>query len=124
MNFKDFIQENHYEDVSPEVLNNINSHLQVELESPVLSPEAGVQKIRKVLHRSGWDMPALYELESEGDELVLDVHDNMDVNTCSNLYVLYYLTDDGYYDFYAEMANDERVDALLSDNGEDTQEED
>jgi hypothetical protein len=57
----------------PQVREKINQDLNHELTDLILSPESGVQKIRKVLMSFGLDMPALYDAEPEGDELVLDV---------------------------------------------------
>ncbi len=57
----------------PQVREKINQNLNHELTDLILSPESGVQKIRKVLMSFGLDMPALYGAEPEGDELVLDI---------------------------------------------------
>jgi hypothetical protein len=69
-------------------------------------------------------MPALYEIDREGDEVVFELNQfGMEMTPDYYLYVLYYLTDDGYYDFYVEVADDDRVEELTSDGG-DEQEED
>ena len=127
MNFKDYLKEFYYPPVESESTENyissevsqvINGHFSAELENTVLSPETGFQSIRKVLHRSGWEMPALYELDPDGDEIVYEIHPMADTDTCAYLYVLYYLTDNGDYEFYAEVGDENRMKELTSDEGE------
>jgi hypothetical protein len=89
----------------------VNHDLEMELDDTILSPEVGFFKIRMVLHRYGFDLPVLYDLEEEGDESVFDLHDG------SLLYLIYVLTDDGNYDFYAEITDESGVEFLLSDEG-------
>jgi hypothetical protein len=142
MNFKQYLEELHNIEVgqavtaheptdkasmsvdNPLIVSEINTHFIREFNEVVLSPDAGLQKIRKVLHRYGFDMPALYEIDREGDEVVFDLNQfGMEMTPDYYLYVLYYLTDDGYYDFYVEVADDDRVEELTSED-EDEQEED
>jgi hypothetical protein len=61
------------------------------------------------------DMPALYDLDPEGDEITFDLnqYDNPDVTIY--LYVLYYIADEGYYDFYAQVGDEETIDSLASE---------
>ena len=120
---------------NPKVRMDVNYHLVNELNDNILSAEQGIQKIRKVLHRYGFDMPALYDADPEGDEVVIEVDQfnntslfgdenwhNLDLNpnvgTMTkqyNVYILYYLTDEGGYDFYAEIGDDSRMEELLSE---------
>ena len=100
---------------NPKVRMQINFRLMNELDDLFLSPEAGIQKIRKVLAYYGLDMPALYEADFEGDELVIEIEQFSDASLQTNIYILYYLTDEGRYDFYAEVGNEERMEELLSD---------
>jgi hypothetical protein len=142
MNFKQYLEELHNIEVgqaitaheptdeasssvkNPHIVSEINASLIRELSEVILSPEAGIQKIRKVLYRYGFDMPALYEADREGDEVVFDLNQfGMEIDPSFYLYVLYYLTDDGYYDFYAEVADYDTVQELLSDDGEEEAEE-
>ena len=58
---------------NPKVRMEINYRLVNELYEPFLSPEAGIQRIRKVLHRYSLDLPALYDADPEGDEIVIEV---------------------------------------------------
>lgn len=102
--------------LNPHIQSEINSLLYRELnEFPVSNAQAGIQKIRKTLHRFGLDMPALYDLDPEGDEITFDLnqYDNPDV--VIYLYVLYAITDDGYYDFYAQVGDEETIDNLVSE---------
>lgn len=112
--------------VNPAVLSQINIFLDVEFRDKTLSAESGIAKIRKVMHRFGFDLPALYAADPEGDEVVFDIQQfgtptgptptdaDKDENE-THLYVLYYLTDDGYYDFYARVVDGEGLEELLSD---------
>ena len=130
---------------NPKVRMEINYRLVNELYEPFLSPEAGIQRIRKVLHRYSLDLPALYDADPEGDEIVIAVDQfgdplgddvfsvtNWDAynktpddddedgkkDTQYSVYILYYLTDEGHYEFYAEVGDDNRMEELTSDEGE------
>ena len=112
MKFTEFLKELAMPVTAPElnldVAGAVNHDLGMELDDIILSPEIGFYKIRKVLHRYGFDLPALYDIDEEGDESVFDLHDG------SLLYVLYYLTDDGNYDFYAKLTDEAGVEEMLS----------
>jgi len=99
----------------------INQSLNHELTDLILSPESGIQKIRKVLMSFGLDMPALYDAETEGDELILDI-ESLNGDGEFYLYLIYYLADDGRYDFYAELTDDEGLTEIMSDEEEDEEE--
>jgi hypothetical protein len=133
MNFKQYLAELNSEmgqmikvtdsvDITdPEIRDKINQRLNHELTDLILSPESGIQRIRKVLMSYGLDMPALYDAEAEGDELVLDV-ESMSGEEQFYLYLIYYLADDGRYDFYAELTDDEGLNDIMSDEEEDEEE--
>jgi hypothetical protein len=130
MNFKDFLKElqveeaGEYSPVDPQVVASINSQFQMELGDTILSPEVGMQKIRKVVHRHMFDFAPLYDSDPEGDELVIDLaHLGEEGNPSLYLYVIYYLADEGYYDFYAEVGDEERMEELTSDDEDDTEED-
>jgi len=102
---------------NPKLRMEINFRLMNELYDVFLSPESGIQAIRKVLHRYGFDLPALYDANFEGDEFAIEIDQyGLEKNT-TNLYVLYYLTDEGGYEFYAEVGDNNRMEELLSDDG-------
>jgi hypothetical protein len=106
---------------NPKIRMETNFRLMNELDQFFLSPEGGIQAIRKVLHRFGFDMPALYDADPEGDEIVFELDQYGMGEYRTNIYILYYLTDEGHYEFYAEIGDDERMEELLSD--EDVNEE-
>jgi hypothetical protein len=123
MRFKDFLSELAMP-VDPslaiDVVNEelINEQLSKELSSTILSPQIGFYKIRKVLRSFGYDMSTSYEIETDGDEVILNI-----VGTDSLLYVLYYISDSGSYDFYALVDDEEGIEELISAD-EDLEEED
>lgn len=133
MNFKKYLAELNSETgqiikvndltkiTDPKVRDRINERLNHELTDLILSPESGIQKVRKVLMSFGLDMPALYDAEPEGDELILDV-ESMQGDEQFYLYLIYYLADDGRYDFYAELTDDEGLNEIMSDEEEDEEE--
>ena len=107
---------------NPKLRMEINYRLTNELYGPFLSPEGGIQAIRKVLHRYGFDMPALYDADPEGDEIAFEIEQFGQDNLATNIYILYYLTDEGHYDFFAEVGDDARMDELMAEGEEDNEE--
>ena len=107
---------------NPKIRMEMNYRLVNELYSPFLSPEGGIQAIRKVLHRFGFDMPALYDADPEGDEIIFELDQYGIGEYETNIYILYYLTDEGHYEFYAEVGDDERMEELMSDEELDEEE--
>jgi hypothetical protein len=110
---------------NPVLVAKINSVFTIELSDIFLSPESGFQKVRKVLHRFGLDMPPMYGMDPDGDEIVLDVTQYGDASLGSGLlYILYSLNDEGYYDFYAEINDETGIEELLASGieGEDEEE--
>jgi hypothetical protein len=90
----------------------VNAELDKELQNVILSPQIGFLKIRKVLRMFNFDIPTSYAIEQEGDEVVLDLLGDTD----SLLYVLYYQTDDGNYDFYARVDDEEGIEEIISED--------
>jgi hypothetical protein len=101
--------------LNPNIVASVNYRLTNELNDNILSPNQGFQKIRKVLHAYGFDIPSLYEPDREGDELVIELAQFGLEELGTNIYILYYLSDQGNYEFYAEIGDDERMDELLMD---------
>ena len=62
------------------------------------------------------ELSALYGVNPEGEEIVIDIGE-------TSLYILYNPTDDGRYEFYAEIGDEERMEELLSDEEIDEEEE-
>jgi hypothetical protein len=105
------------------VREEVNNILYNELEDLILAPETGIMRVRKVLQRYGLDMPALYALHVDGDEMVISL-DQIDTQMPVEdyfLYLIYYLTDEQHYEFYAEITDDDGIEEILS---EDEDEED
>ena len=119
MNFKSYLQ-GHVEESpfsDPQVRAEINRALDAEIDNIVMmTPESGVQRMRKVLSRYSIDFPAFEDLDTDGDESIYELDANV------YLYFIYYLTDDGNYEFHAEITNDEGIEEILSDVEEDTEE--
>ena len=123
MNFKEFIIESlEMESIESEIsidstlMAKLNLLLMVELTEPVLTPEAGLSKIRKILYTENIVFVPMFDLEEDGDEIATHLVGD------SFLYILYYLTDEGYYDFYAEVTDEQGInDALADTEGEETE---
>ena len=113
---------------NPVVRAQINYKLATELNGIIASPITGVQKIRKVLHQFSLDIPAVYDLDHEGDEAVIEmdqfgvVTDYIEMPQFNKepvekffLYLLYYLNDTGSYDFYVELTDYAGIQAILAE---------
>ncbi len=114
MKFKEFLTELAMPEVSlmardVAIEEEINRQLEMGLKDVILSPQIGFYKIRKVLRSFGYNLPISYEIETDGDEVILDI-----IGTDSLLYVLYYISDDGSYDFYAMVEDEEGIEELIS----------
>lgn len=121
MNFKEFITESLDESmpgmpgIDSETKQKLNLLLLIELEKPVLTIEAGMSKIRKILYLEGIAFESFSDLEEEGDEIATQLNDT------DYLYILYFPTDDGYYDFYAEVTDENGIiEAMSETEGEET----
>jgi len=121
MNFKEFITESLDESmpgmpgIDSEIKQKLNLLLLIELEKPVLTIEAGMSKIRKILYLEGIAFESFSDLEEEGDEIATQLND------ADYLYILYFPTDDGYYDFYAEVTDENGIIQAMSETeGEET----
>ena len=119
--------------VNPLVMNEINRRFIVDFNNPIMSPYEGVQIIRKVLHRYGMDMPALYNPDPEGDEVILDLKQFgqphgpnifgdtntgtqvVNMNPDAYLYFIYYLDDNGAYEFYAEITDEVGLEEIVAE---------
>jgi hypothetical protein len=98
MNFKQFLKEEiesgPMQEIGPDIKEKINIMFMLELEEPLLTPQAGFVKIRKVLELNSIDMPEVY-----------------------------YLTDEGYFDFYAEVTDENSIQDLLDSGTEEEEQE-
>lgn len=127
--------------INPHVMMEINRRFIVEFNNRILTPHEGIQLIRKILHRYHLDMPALYEPDPEGDEDVLDLKQfgqphgvnvygdtNLGTEVINKepdgyLYFIYYLDDNGTYEFYAEIVDEDGLEELMADIEEEEKEE-
>ena len=101
------------ESIDSNLLEGINDALVAGLSGTFFSPENGIQIIRRVLAEYNLEMPALYGADPEGDETVIEILPEL------FLYLIYSIEDNGQYEFYAELTDDEGLDDLLSDEDED-----
>ena len=96
MKFRTYLQ-GHVEESpfsDPQVRAEINRALLSEIDDTVMmTPESGVQRMRKVLSRYSIDFPAFEDLDTDGDESIYELDAGV------YLYFIYYLTDDGNYEF-------------------------
>lgn len=126
---------------NPKIRAEMNYRLMNELNNNHLSPQSGIQAIRKVLHRFHFDLPALYDVDPEADEIALELDqfgqvfnypetnvfdkDNEELSVDPKIhyiYIVYYLTEEGNYEFYAEIVDAETLDEILADEEEDSEE--
>lgn len=101
------------ESIDSDLLEGVNDALVAGLSGTFFSPENGIQIIRRVLAEYNLEMPALYGADPEGDETVIEILPEL------FLYLIYSIEDNGQYEFYAELTDDEGLDDLLSDEDED-----
>lgn len=95
----------------------INNALEDALADSVLTPQTGYQRIRKTLFRYRMDLPHVYELDDESDEKIYDIED-METGQTANLYVIYSVDENGFFEFYAEVGDEERMESLMADEEE------
>lgn len=123
IDFKSFLTEEIVEEstvstaVDSAAVSRVNDVLFADLESPFLTPQAGFEQIRKILMMYGVDMPAVFDIDPEGDEVVLDIN-TYSTTPLGLLYILYSLSDEGYYEFYAEITDDAGIEKLLADGAD------
>lgn len=99
---------------NPHLRSKINFELVGEMSREYKSPQVGFESIRKVLHIHGLSMPADYQIDPEGDEIVVELDQYGDV-TGYSVYIIYSLSEKGVYEFYAEIGDDDQMEDLLTD---------
>jgi len=109
MRLREFIEVSEIDDSETSELNRL---LQTELDRPFNSPENGILAVHKVLQYFNLDIQTPYETVAEGDEAIFELKDDL------LIYLIYAPTDEGYYEFYAETGDEERMDELLSEDEE------
>jgi len=100
---------------SSDVFDSLNQELQTKLSDIFSSPEGGFQTIRNIMASYDANLPMIDNLDSEGDEMAIDIEtpDGPFI-----LYVIYSLTDNDDYEFYAEIIDDDDLEEILSDEDE------
>lgn len=93
-----------------EIFGQINDQLGQQLDELVPSVDQAFQTVRAILSLHGHSLQETLEYDTEGDELVFDL------NTGTYLYVIFYRTDDGLYDFFAEVTDEEGIEELMSED--------
>lgn len=77
----------------------------------VADPREGFEKVIQALFAYGLSLPIAFELYEEGDELVVEMTDNL------YLYIIY-AEENGLYDFYAELVDEDGLEEILQDDEE------
>ena len=98
-------------------IDKINDFLFALAESPVRTPEEALTAVRDTLGRFGVTIPAMYDLDPEGQEFIINLTDK------DFLYFAYSLDDDGTYAFHAEITDQDGIDEILSIDDEDEEDE-
>lgn len=105
----------------PAVRADINQAL-MDLDKQFLSAEAGLEMLRSILSQFGADFSFSVEAESPDDDYECEEVISID-GTNYFLYINYGLTDDGYYEFYSEIVDENELEEIMSISGEDYEEE-
>jgi len=103
--------------------------------SSILSPEVGFERIRKTLYNFAISLPPTLNLDQEEGEEVFAVEQfgnpygplpSGEFGTNREplyLYVYYFLNEHGYYEFFAQVVNEEELVDLVHGEGEDEDED-
>lgn len=112
------------------VRDKINYQLITELTDTVLSlPETIIQKLRQILYRNGFTLPEVNNLNTMGEELIIEIeqHEHRIHGEVLNglyVYLIYYLMDDKTYDVFAEIIDENEVQEILNSVDDEDVEED
>lgn len=103
--------------VDPSVIPEINDILYTELEKTFLTVQAGIEVIRNILMSYGIEVSEQFDMDPDGEELVIDI------STDLVLYTIYSLNDEGFYEFFAELTDEEGLKNYLSSDEEEYEED-
>jgi hypothetical protein len=98
---------------SNDMYDPVNEKLNEALNSPVLTPQSGMQRIRSIVLPFGLDLDMDFKLDPDGDEIAYKFDEDY-------LYIIYAPNDEGYYEFYSEVTDEDGIESLLSDDLEET----
>ena len=101
---------------NPRTRSQLNYFLANHLKDSFRAPEVAMETIYKSLAQFGVYMPSTYVPDQVADELAIDLK-QYDQDTPYKLYLIYDL-ENGYYNFHAEVADEDRIADLLLDEGE------
>ena len=101
---------------NPRTRSQLNYFLVNHLKDRFRAPEVAMETIYKSLGQFGVHIPSTYVPDQEADELAIDLK-QYDQETPYKLYLIYDL-ENGYYNFHAEVADEDRIADLLLDEGE------
>lgn len=100
-----------------DISGQVNDQLGQQLDEFVPSIEQAYQSIRAILGLHGYSFDEGLVYEEDGDELVHELKGTDSDERCF-LYVIFYRTDDGLYDFFAEVTDEEGIEELMSEGEE------
>jgi hypothetical protein len=89
----------------------INDDVNAALEGEILTPQSAMQKVRAVLEKHDVDLPIVFDMDEDGDEYAFKVEDHY-------LYFIYAKLNNGFYESFAEIADEARLMELLEEDGE------
>lgn len=110
MHFRDFVNQYSVTGQPTGSIDEINRCLDG-VSDVVSNPEEGILETIAVLKDHGFTVPKFFGLDTEGDEIALQLMDG------HYLYIIYALNDEGRYDFYAEVVDEAELEEIIS--GED-----
>ena len=87
-------------------VDDVNDLLYVALFGEVLTPQAGIQKIRNIMLDHGIDIPMIFELDPAGSQMTFVISDDL------YLYIAYALDTSGFYEFFAAIVDQEELEDL------------
>ena len=103
---------NHYQDINYKLLENF--------EETFPTPVIGIAKLKEILEEFGVNIPILFELDSEGDEFVLEIDDIGSIresfNESSNFLYVIYIKEDTGYSYYSEITDLEGIKEILDED--------
>ena len=109
---------------------DLNDHNRSLPNNAILAPEIGFERIRKVLSTYAINLPPVLNLDQEEAEEVFEVEQfgnpygplpSGEYGTDREplyLYVYYFLNEDGYYEFFAQIVNEEDLNDYLNIEGD------
>ena len=111
MNFKDYVSQYSVTGSPTGSIEEINSSLDG-VSEVVDDPSEGINEAIAILKEFGFTVPKFFGLDTEGDEIVLQLKEGW------YLYIIYALNDDSRYDFYAEVVDEQGLHEIITGDDE------